>query len=68
MSGLAECLSPRQWEVLVLVAEGHSTRTIAEALFVAPNTVKTHVSSLLTKLIADTRVQLATIAAMRGVR
>ena len=52
----------------MLVAEGHSTRTIAEALFVAPNTVKTHVSSLLTKLIADTRVQLATIAAMRGVR
>jgi DNA-binding NarL/FixJ family response regulator len=31
-------------------------------LYVSPNTVKTHVSSLLHKLQADTRVQLAAIA------
>lgn len=65
---LVEGLSPRQKEVLALVAEGHSNRTIAETLFVSPNTVKTHVASLLSKLHADTRVQLATIAARYDVR
>ena len=55
-------LSPREREVLALVAEGRSNKAIAEALFVSPNTVKTHVAALLNKLHADSRVQLATIA------
>jgi DNA-binding NarL/FixJ family response regulator len=55
-------LSPRQQEVLAMVAEGHSNKAIAEALYVSPNTVKTHVASLLSKLHADSRVQLAAIA------
>ena len=59
-------LSPREREVLALVAQGRSNKEIAEALFVAPSTVKTHVTSLLTKLDADNRAQLATIAAQRG--
>jgi DNA-binding NarL/FixJ family response regulator len=54
-------LSRREQEVLALVAEGHSNKAIAEALFVSPNTIKTHVASLLTKLRADSRVQLAAI-------
>jgi DNA-binding NarL/FixJ family response regulator len=58
-------LSPREQEVLALVAEGRSNKAIAEALFVSPNTVKTHVASLLAKLHADTRVQLAAIAAQQ---
>jgi DNA-binding CsgD family transcriptional regulator len=58
----AELLSPREREVLALVAEGRSNKAIAEALFVSPNTVKTHVASLLHKLDADTRAQLAVIA------
>ena len=49
-----------------LVAEGRSNKAIAAALFVSPNTVKTHVASLLTKLGADNRAQLAIIAAQRG--
>lgn len=56
-------LSPREREVLALVAEGRSNKAIAAALFVSPNTIKTHVASLLTKLDADTRAQLAAIAA-----
>lgn len=56
-------LSPREWEVLALVAEGRSNKAIAAALYVSPNTVKTHVASLLNKLQADSRVQLAAIAA-----
>jgi DNA-binding NarL/FixJ family response regulator len=56
-------LSPREKEVLVLVAEGHTNKAIADRLYLSPNTIKTHVSSLLTKLQAGTRVQLAVIAA-----
>lgn len=56
-------LTPREKEVLALVAAGHTNKAIADALFLSPNTIKTHVSSLLTKLQAGTRVQLAVIAA-----
>ena len=52
--------------MLALVAEGHSNKAIADALFVSPHTVKSHVAALLTKLDADKRAQLATIAAQRG--
>jgi DNA-binding CsgD family transcriptional regulator len=61
-------LSPREREVLALVAEGRTNKAIAEVLFLSPNTVKTHVTSLLHKLQADTRVQLAAIAARQGLR
>ncbi len=63
---LANVLSPREQEVLALVAEGRSNKAIAEALFVSSNTVKTHVASLLTKLQADSRVQLAAMATKQG--
>jgi DNA-binding NarL/FixJ family response regulator len=58
-----EGLSPREREVLALVAEGRTNKAIAEALYVSPNTVKTHVSSLFTKLDAHSRSELAVIAA-----
>jgi DNA-binding CsgD family transcriptional regulator len=61
-------LSPREREVLALVAEGHSNRAIAEALFVSPNTVKTHVASLLRKHDASSRAQLAALAAGMAMR
>lgn len=59
-------ISPREREVLALVAEGRSNKAIAEALFVSPNTIKTHVAALLTKLDVDSRVQLAALAARNG--
>jgi DNA-binding NarL/FixJ family response regulator len=62
----AGALSPREREVLALVAEGRSNKAIAEELFVSPNTVKSHVASLLSKLHAETRVQLAVIAARQA--
>jgi DNA-binding CsgD family transcriptional regulator len=64
--GPADRLSPREREVLALVAQGQTNKEIAEALFVAPSTIKTHVASLLTKLDASSRAHLATIAARRG--
>ena len=65
--GHGERLSPREREVLALVAQGQTNKAIAEALFVSPNTVKTHVASLLTKLDVDTRAQLAVIATQQAV-
>jgi DNA-binding NarL/FixJ family response regulator len=65
--GGVNALSPREREVLALVAEGRSNKAIAEALFVSPNTVKTHVASLLNKLRAESRAQLAAMAARSGI-
>ncbi|MBW3632869.1 MAG: response regulator transcription factor [Chloroflexi bacterium] len=64
---LGSMLSPRERQVLALVAEGRSNKAIAEALFVSPNTIKTHIASLLNKLHADSRAQLAAIAARQGI-
>ena len=59
-------ISPREREVLALVVAGRSNKAIAETLFVSPYTVKAHMASLLTKLDADNRAQLAVIAMQRG--
>jgi DNA-binding NarL/FixJ family response regulator len=64
--GADAALSPRERDVLALIAAGRTNKAIAEALYLSPNTVKTHVSSLLHKLQADTRVQLAAIATKHG--
>jgi DNA-binding NarL/FixJ family response regulator len=63
--GLEE-LSERELEVLRLVAQGHTNREIADALYLSPLTVKTHVSRILTKLRARDRVQLVVIAYQAG--
>lgn len=63
---LAE-LTPRERDVLALLAQGMSNRQIGEALFVAEKTVKTHMSSILTKLRVTDRTQAALYAARHGV-
>jgi DNA-binding NarL/FixJ family response regulator len=59
-------LSPREREVLRLVAAGYSNREIAKALFVAEGTVKNHVSNILTKMEARDRTRAVLKAAERG--
>ena len=57
-------LTPREIEVLQLLANGESNRTAAEELHIAPDTVRTHVRNAMTKLRSGTRVE-AVAAAMR---
>lgn len=50
-------LTPREMDVLLLIAEGLSTRQMAGRMFVSENTVKTHVTRVLDKLGANRRTQ-----------
>jgi ATP/maltotriose-dependent transcriptional regulator MalT len=50
-------ITPRELEILELIAAGLSNREIAEKLFVSENTVKTHSSRLFDKLSAKRRTQ-----------
>jgi ATP/maltotriose-dependent transcriptional regulator MalT len=50
-------ITPRELEILNLIAEGMSNREIAERLFVSENTVKTHSSRVFEKLGAKRRTQ-----------
>ena len=43
-------LTPKERQVLVWVAKGHSNKEIAEELFMAPGTVKTHLAHIYAKL------------------
>jgi DNA-binding NarL/FixJ family response regulator len=66
-----EDLSPREREVLGLMAEGLSNRGICERLFLSPKTVETHVSAIFTKLRLapapdDHRRVLAVLAFLRA--
>ncbi|MDJ0704256.1 MAG: response regulator transcription factor [Leptolyngbyaceae cyanobacterium MO_188.B28] len=55
-------LTPREREVLQLIAEGYNNREIAQALFIAERTVKNHVNSILRRLNLRDRTQAAILA------
>lgn len=59
-------ITPREHEILNLIAAGLSNREIAEKLFVSENTVKTHSSRLFDKLNAKRRTQAVQIAKQAG--
>src|SRR5205814_10697914 len=54
-------LTPREQDVLSLIAEGRTDRQIAEALFISPRTVAMHVSSILAKLGVPNRGSAAAV-------
>ena len=59
-------LSPRELDVLALLAEGRTDRAIGDALFIGHRTVATHVTSILNKLGMETRTGAATFAVRHG--
>jgi two-component system nitrate/nitrite response regulator NarL len=63
---LARQLTPRELEVLAHLAEGASSRQIAAALAVSPNTVRTHVNGILSKLQVHSRLEAAAFAVRHG--
>ncbi len=63
---MRESLTPRETETLRLVAKGLTNKDIADALDVSEVTVKTHVSSVLSKLNLSSRTQAALFALKEG--
>lgn len=61
-----EALTPREIEVLRLLAQGLPNKDIAERLVVSERTAKFHVSSILNKLGASNRTEAVAIAAQQG--
>ena len=59
-------LSPREREILLLIARGDSNKLIARELDIAETTVKIHVQHILRKLGLSSRVQAAVYASSRG--
>jgi NarL family two-component system response regulator LiaR len=59
-------LTPREAEVLTLVARGRSNRAIGDQLFIGEETVKTHISNILAKLHLADRTQAAIYALRKG--
>jgi two-component system, NarL family, invasion response regulator UvrY len=62
----ADALSAREFEVLRLLAQGHSVKEIAESMGLNPKTVSNHQTAIKQKLGADTAIQLLTKAMQLG--
>ncbi len=59
-------ISPRETEVLQLMAQGLANKQIAEALGISPHTVKFHISSIYTRLGATNRAEAVRLGIQRG--
>lgn len=62
----AEPLTPRELEVLQLLAQGLPNKAIAERLGVSSHTVKFHVNAILSKLGARSRTEAVVLATQMG--
>lgn len=62
-----DALSPREIDVLRLIAAGNSNKLVADQLAIGEATVKSHVTNILSKLGANDRVHAVTIALKRGI-
>lgn len=58
----SQWLTTRELEVLRLLAKGHATETVAAELFISVNTVRNHVSKILSKLGAHSKLEAVAIA------
>jgi len=62
-----ETLTSREQEIMVLLAQGLSTKQIAEKLFISPKTVENHRSNILRKLNIHSTIELVRYAARLGI-
>jgi DNA-binding NarL/FixJ family response regulator len=62
-----DALSPRELDVLRLIAAGNSNKLIADQLSIGEATVKSHVTNILSKLSANDRAHAVTIGLKRGI-
>lgn len=65
-TGRSGTLSPREREVLTLIARGYSNREIAVELFISQKTTEIHVGNILAKMGCSSRTQAAALAIGRG--
>ena len=62
-----DALTPREIEVLRLIAAGNANKIVADQLSITEETVKAHVKNILSKLDANDRTHAVTIALKRGI-
>jgi DNA-binding CsgD family transcriptional regulator len=62
-----DLLSEREREILQLVAEGHSSKSVAELLSISPATVETHRAHILQKLDVHSTAELVLFAVRRRI-
>jgi DNA-binding NarL/FixJ family response regulator len=62
----ADPLTPRELEVLRALTEGLSTREICDGLFIAPNTLRTHVQNIMGKLRVHSKLEAVAFALRHG--
>jgi DNA-binding NarL/FixJ family response regulator len=65
-AGGGEILTPRETQIVKLIAEAHSSKEIAELLVISPKTVERHRANILEKLGMSDRVELTRYAIRRG--
>jgi DNA-binding NarL/FixJ family response regulator len=65
-SAAVEALTPRETEILGMLADGLANKEIAVRLSISSHTVKSHVQSLFSKLGADTRAEAVAVGLRRG--
>ena len=61
-----ERLSPREFEILILISRGYTNRQAAEELFLSEKTIETYKSRLMTKLLLKSRIDLVRYAIQHG--
>ena len=62
-----ETLTPREQEIMVSLAEGLSTKQIAEKIFISPKTVENHRSNIFRRLNLHSTIELIRYAARLGI-
>lgn len=61
-----ELLTEREVEILLLLADGKDSQAIADGLFISPNTVRTHLQNIFSKMGVHSKLEAVTLAAKTG--